>query len=185
MTAMLWSQRHHGDIEGWILGLKCWDGRTLALQEGQAEEMRTLALPLSVTSQSTWCLVWDGWDDWELMGEDKATWPWRQRRWRHNLHSRKFLECAEDNFFSKWKMSQWGEVLCWTLVLPTRRGWWGFSTATMKCWNSRSKSVRSNTASSLPWTSDSVEQTLASSSICLVEYHGIKTWREDRPKKAG
>ncbi|GAB0192220.1 mitochondrial enolase superfamily member 1 [Grus japonensis] len=40
-----------------------------------------------------------------------------------------------------------------------------------------------HTASSLPWTSG--EQTLASSGICLVEYHGTKPWKEERPKTTG
>jgi len=34
-----------------------------------------------------------------------------------------------------------------------------------------------------PWTSG--EQTLVSSGICSIEYHGIKPWREEGPKKAG
>ncbi|GAB0187715.1 nucleoside diphosphate kinase 6 [Grus japonensis] len=40
-----------------------------------------------------------------------------------------------------------------------------------------------HTASSLPWTSG--KQTLASSGIYLVEYHGTKPRREEGPKTAG
>ena len=55
---------------------------------------------------------------------------------------------------------------------------------TMKWWSSRSLGQQGgSTASSRPWTSG--EQTLASSGICLVEYHGIQPWREEGPKKAG
>lgn len=45
------------------------------------------------------------------------------------------------------------------------------------------RAVRGSTASLLPWTLG--EQTLASSVICLVGYHGTKTRKEEKPKKAG
>ncbi|GAB0180270.1 mitochondrial enolase superfamily member 1 [Grus japonensis] len=46
----------------------------------------------------------------------------------------------------------------------------------MKWWNSGSSGQRGgHIASSLPWTSG--EQTLASSGICLVEYHETKPWK--------
>jgi len=54
---------------------------------------------------------------------------------------------------------------------------------TMKWWSSLSLGQCRCAASSLLRTSG--EQTLACSGICLVEYHGIKAWREEGLKKAG
>ena len=54
---------------------------------------------------------------------------------------------------------------------------------TMKWWSSRSlRQQGEHTAGSLPWTSG--EQALASSGNCLVEYHGIESWKEEGPRKA-
>ena len=94
------------------------------------------------------------------------------------------------NSSSKGQRSPWAEVLCWTLFSPTRRGWWGMWSSraalvavAMKLWSSRSLGQRGGcTASSLPWTSGVLA--LASSGICLVEYDGIKPWREEGPKKS-
>lgn len=152
------SWRHSGmnPVTG-VLGWK--DTGSLRRTSRGDKDMGTL----SVTSQDTWCLVWDGWgDDWELLGEDEREGrdkqrcsrgltqatrpgrPGRQRRWRYK-QSRRILEYAEHNFFSKWQRSQRGDVLCWTLFLPMRRSWWqiqGFRTATIERWNSGSRAVR-------------------------------------------
>ena len=108
---------------------------------------------------------------------------------RHNTagykQSRRFLECI-DNF-----VLHVTEELCWTLFSPTRRHWWGMwssravlAAAPRKSWSSRSLGQwGACIASSLPSTS--AQQTSASSGICLADYHGIKPWRKEEPKKAG
>ena len=77
------------------------------------------------------------------------------------------------------------------LVLTNKKGLVGMggsraalAVVIMKWWSSTSLGQREGCiASSLLWTSG--EQTLASSGTCLVEYHGIKPWREEGPKKVG
>ena len=90
---------------------------------------------------------------------------------------------------SKWQRSQWGEVLCGTSYIPTRRvslGIWRpksvLAEETMQWWSSGHWGQGGGwKAGSQHWTSG--EQTLASSNICSEESHGIRPWREAAPRK--
>lgn len=71
------------------------------------------------------------------------------------------------------------------LVISNKGGWWGMwssraslAPVAMKWCGSRSLGQQVHTSCSLPWTLDS-------SRICLVEYHGLKPWMKEGPKKAG
>lgn len=110
--------------------------------------------------------------------------------WRDNTPGhKKIQEIPEMLLFFKRNWQR--EVLCWMSFFPIRKGWWemwisteALAARTMKWWSLRSlEQWEGCTTSLLPWTSG--EQILASSGISLVEYHRIRTWREEGPKKAG
>ncbi|GAB0179267.1 hypothetical protein GRJ2_000392000 [Grus japonensis] len=107
------------------------------------------------------------------------------------MQSRRFLECVDDNFLLQVieEPTRRGAML--DLVPTNKEGLVGNVKLKGSLGCSDHEMVQfkilrqrgGRTASSLPWTSG--EQSLASSGICLVEYHGTKPWREEGPKKAG
>ncbi|GAB0176597.1 hypothetical protein GRJ2_000124900 [Grus japonensis] len=116
--------------------------------------------------------------------------------WRDNTaghkQSRRFLECVDDNFLLQVieEPTRRGAMLDLVLTNKERlvgnvklKGSLGCSDHEMVEFKILRAARKARRASSQPWTSG--EQTLASSGICLVEYHGTKSWKEERPKKAG
>ncbi|GAB0184947.1 highly reducing polyketide synthase PKS6 [Grus japonensis] len=114
--------------------------------------------------------------------------------WRCNIAGhkkcRRFLECVDDNFLLKVieEPMRRGAMLDFVLTNKERlvgnvklKGSLGCSDHEMVEFKNL-RTVR-RVHIKLPWTSG--EQTLPSSGICLVEYHGTKPWREEGPKKAG
>ncbi|KAM9598579.1 uncharacterized protein ACIBXB_004267 [Morphnus guianensis] len=103
--------------------------------------------------------------------------------------SRRFLECIDDNLLFQVIEEPMRKTAMLDLGL-TNKDWLvgnvksraALAAVTMKWWSSRSLGERGErTASLLPWTSG--EQTLASSGICLADYHGIQPWREEGPNQ--
>ncbi|GAB0183586.1 hypothetical protein GRJ2_000823900 [Grus japonensis] len=115
--------------------------------------------------------------------------------WRDNAaerkQSRRFLECLDDNFLLQVteKPTRRGAML--DLVLTNKEGLVGNVKlkGSLGCSDHEMvefkilRAARRACSNSLPWTSG--EQALASSGICLVEYHGRKPWRKEGPKTAG
>ncbi|KAJ7408276.1 hypothetical protein BTVI_59871 [Pitangus sulphuratus] len=103
----------------------------------------------------------------------------------------RFLECVDETILLQVTEESTRRGAMLGLALSNKRGWWrlgnsrvALAAATMKRWSSRSSGQREGcTASSQ--SKSSIEQSSASSGICLVEYHGVKSWKEEEPKKDG
>ena len=105
--------------------------------------------------------------------------------------SRRFLECIDDNF-----LLQLIQEPMMDFVLTNKEGLVGNAElkGSLSCSDQEIvefkilRAVRRahSKLSTLDFrTADFGQQTLASSGTCLVEYHGIKPWRGEGPKKAG
>ncbi|GAB0187348.1 hypothetical protein GRJ2_001200100 [Grus japonensis] len=111
--------------------------------------------------------------------------------WRDNTaghkQSRRFLECVDDNFLLQVIEEPRRRGAMLDLVLTNKEGLVGNVRlkGSLGCRDHEMVQFQiklgQQEGHTLPWTSE--EQTLASSRICLVEYHGTKPWREEGPKK--
>ncbi|GAB0177908.1 hypothetical protein GRJ2_000256100 [Grus japonensis] len=115
---------------------------------------------------------------------------WRDNAAEHK-QSRKFPECVDDNFLLQVTEEPTRRGALLDLVLTNKEALVGDVRlkGSLGCRDHEMVEFRilraagGHAASSLPWTSG--EQTLGSSGICLVEYHGTKPWKEEGPKTAG
>lgn len=105
--------------------------------------------------------------------------------------SQRFLECLHDNFLLQvTEEPMRRKVHYWSLLSSRRSGWcWMWSlreilaSVTMKkCSLGFWRQQRRNTAGLLSWTLG--EKTLPSLAICVVEYLGLKPWREEGSKNS-